>query len=63
MASEVFFTFLVDTIYDTIIQYRRKRNVEMGYASITIPKQKPIKKIYIELVREIVEQEEKDEKN
>jgi len=35
----------------------------MGYASITIPKQKPIKKIYIELVREIVEQEEKDEKN
>ena len=34
-----------------------------GYASITIPKQKPIKKVYIELVREIVEQEEKDEKN
>ena len=34
-----------------------------GCASITIPKQKPIKKVYVELVREIVEQEEKDEKN
>ncbi|MBQ8280258.1 MAG: toxin HicA [Roseburia sp.] len=36
---------------------------KQGCASITIPKQKPIKKVYIELVREIVEQEEKDEKN
>ena len=34
-----------------------------GCASITIPKQKTIKKVYVELVREIVEQEEKDEKN
>ena len=34
-----------------------------GCASITIPKQKPIKKVYVELVREIVEKEEKDEKN
>lgn len=34
-----------------------------GCASITIPKQKPIKKVYVELVRKIVEQEEKDEKN
>lgn len=36
---------------------------KQGCASITIPKHKPIKKVYIELVREIVEQEEKDEKN
>lgn len=36
---------------------------KQGCVSITIPKQKPIKKVYIELVREIVEQEEKDEKN
>lgn len=34
-----------------------------GCASITIPKQKPIKKVYVELVKEIVEQEEKDAKN
>ena len=36
---------------------------KIGCESITIPKQKPIKKVYVELVREIVEQEEKDEKN
>lgn len=30
-----------------------------GYHSITIPKHKPIKKVYVELVREIIESEEK----
>lgn len=29
-----------------------------GYPSITIPKHKPIKKVYIEMVREVVEREE-----
>ena len=29
-----------------------------GYSPITIPKHKPIKKIYIEMVREVVEREE-----
>lgn len=35
-----------------------------GCSTITIPKHKPIKKVYIELVREIVEKEEQEhEKN
>ncbi len=34
-----------------------------GYSSITIPKHKPIKKVYIELVREIVEKEENNNEN
>lgn len=29
-----------------------------GYSPITIPKHKPIKRVYIELVREVVEREE-----
>ncbi len=29
-----------------------------GYSPITIPKHKPIKRIYIEMVREVVEREE-----
>ena len=29
-----------------------------GYPPITIPKHKPIKKVYIEMVREVVEREE-----
>ena len=29
-----------------------------GYPPITIPKHKPIKKVYIEIVREVVEREE-----
>ena len=29
-----------------------------GYSPITIPKHKPIKKVYIEMVREVVEREE-----
>lgn len=31
---------------------------KMGYPPITIPKHKPIKKVYIEMVREVVEREE-----
>lgn len=30
----------------------------VGYPPITIPKHKPIKKVYIEMVREVVEREE-----
>lgn len=29
-----------------------------GYPPITIPKHKPLKKVYIELVREVIEREE-----
>lgn len=29
-----------------------------GYSPITIPKHKPIKRVYIEMVREVVEREE-----
>lgn len=31
---------------------------KVGYPPITIPKHKPIKKVYIEMVREVVEREE-----
>lgn len=31
---------------------------KLGYSPITIPKHKPIKKIYIEMVREVIEREE-----
>lgn len=34
-----------------------------GCATITIPKQKPIKKVYVELVKEIVEKEDRNEKD
>jgi len=34
-----------------------------GYPPITIPKHKPIKKIYIEMVREIVRREEEEDAN
>ena len=34
-----------------------------GYPPITIPKQKPIKKVYIEMVREVVEREEAENAN
>lgn len=34
-----------------------------GYSSITIPKHKPIKKVYIELVRDVVEKEEQCHEN
>ncbi len=30
-----------------------------GYTPITIPKHKPIKRVYIEMVRQVVEEEEK----
>lgn len=32
--------------------------LKAGYPPITIPKHKPIKKVYIEMVREVVEREE-----
>ncbi|MCQ2549982.1 MAG: type II toxin-antitoxin system HicA family toxin [Lachnospiraceae bacterium] len=31
---------------------------KVGYPPITIPKHKPIKRVYIEMVREVVEREE-----
>jgi len=31
---------------------------KVGYLPITVPKHKPIKKVYIEMVREVVEREE-----
>ncbi len=31
-----------------------------GHQPITIPKHKPIKKVYVEMVKEIVESEDKD---
>ena len=34
-----------------------------GYPPITIPKHKPIKKVYIEMVREVVEREEAENAN
>lgn len=34
-----------------------------GCATITIPKHKPIKRVYVELVREIVEKEEHNHEN
>lgn len=34
-----------------------------GCAKITIPKHKPIKKVYVELVREVVEKEAKNHEN
>lgn len=34
-----------------------------GCSPITIPKHKPIKKVYIELVREVVEKEEQSDEN
>lgn len=34
-----------------------------GHSPITIPKHKPIKKIYIEMVREVVEREEASDAN
>lgn len=34
-----------------------------GYPPITIPKHKPIKKVYIEMVREVVEREEVENAN
>lgn len=34
-----------------------------GCNPITIPKHKPIKKVYVEMVREIVESEEKNNEN
>ena len=45
----------VDTIYDTIYYTFRKQ----GCKPITIPKHEPIKRVYIEMVRQIVESEEK----
>lgn len=35
----------------------------IGYSPITIPKNKPIKKVYIEMVREVVEREEEANAN
>lgn len=95
---------LIDTIYDTIIQYKGEKNLSQwdkllkrvlnlspdlrfeelrkilesygyemntprggsshytfrkaGIPPITIPKHKPIKRVYIEMVREVVEREE-----
>ena len=34
-----------------------------GYSPITIPKHKPIKKVYIEMVREVIEREERANAN
>ena len=34
-----------------------------GYSPITIPKHRPMKKVYIELVREVVEREEQSREN
>ena len=34
-----------------------------GYPPITIPKHKPIKKVYIEMVREVVERQEAENAN
>jgi len=51
----VFILFLLfiaalDTVYDTIYD-------------ITVPKHEPIKKVYVELVKEIVEREEANEQD
>lgn len=34
-----------------------------GYPPITIPKHEPIKKVYVEMVKQVVESEEKNEEN
>ena len=34
-----------------------------GYQPITIPKHEPIKKVYVEMVKQIVESEEKNHEN
>ena len=36
---------------------------KVGYPPITIPKHTPIKKVYIEMVREVVEREEAENAN
>ena len=36
---------------------------KQGVSSITIPKHEPIKKVYVEMVKEIVESEAKNEEN
>ena len=36
---------------------------KQGVSSITIPKHEPIKKVYVEMVQEIVESEAKNEEN
>ena len=36
---------------------------KFGYSPITIPKHKPIKKVYIEMVREVIEREERANAN
>lgn len=36
---------------------------KQGYQPITIPKNEPIKRVYIEMVRQVVESEEKHEKD
>ncbi len=38
-------------------------NIEEGKNPLTIPKHEPIKKKYVEMVRNIVDEEEKDEDN
>ena len=34
-----------------------------GFMSITIPKHEPIKKVYVEMVKQIVESEERNDEN
>lgn len=36
---------------------------KVGYPPITIPKHKPIKRVYIEMVREVIEREEEANAN
>ncbi|GFI46652.1 hypothetical protein IMSAGC019_01971 [Lachnospiraceae bacterium] len=44
---------------EAVIIYIRKK----GCMSITIPKHEPIKKVYVEMVKQIVESEERNDEN
>ena len=56
----------IDTIYDTNYNNRRSGSSHYtfrkpGKNPITIPKHEPIKRIYVEMVREVVEEENTNE--
>ena len=63
---------VVDTSYDTIYNRGGRKCLngithytfrKKGCKPITIPKHEPIKKVYVEMVRQVVESEEKNNEN
>jgi hypothetical protein len=50
----------IDTKYDTIYNVSRRYS---GCQPITIPMHEPIKKVYVEMVKQIVESEAVDDEN